>query len=164
MDLIFREPTIDDYNLVKGIWEDKETMAAVGGIHELSESRYVSWYHSIIEAGCDDHKYLLIMLGDECVGEVSFHRFDSAAGTAELNIKILAGMRNRGIGKKALDHILRIFFHEWHGQKITDRLGKDNHEGYRALIAYGFSEISRDGETVLMALSKSDYERLRKTC
>ena len=160
MNLTFREPTIDDYNLVKRIWEDEETMAAVGGIQELSESRYASWYHNIIETGRDSHKYLLIFLDSNCVGEVSFHRFDSATGSAELNIKVKSKIRNRGIGKKALDHLLKIFFREWHGQKIADRLGKDNHEGYRALSAYGFSEISRDNKTVLMALLKSDYERL----
>ena len=89
--VILREPSLADYVFVKTIWEDEETMRAVGGPHPLTLDKYKSWYKTYFVDQKTKHRYYLIIdkQNKECLGEVSFHILDSKTRTAELNIKVM---------------------------------------------------------------------------
>ena len=72
------EPTKSDWQLIKGIWEDPNTMEDIGGIQALSEERYNQWYQKMFVIDNAKNKYFLILHEDtnECIGEVSFHNYN----------------------------------------------------------------------------------------
>ncbi|OGE82931.1 MAG: hypothetical protein A2Y39_07275 [Candidatus Delongbacteria bacterium GWF2_40_14] len=126
-------------------------MADVGGIVSVDEVGYRKWYESMFVSGKDKNCYYLIFVENACTGEVSFHRFDPEKKTAELNIKVKYEFRGLGISRKALDHILSVFFDEWNGLEMFDTLWKENRNGIEVLKKYGFKEAGtdKDGNTVL---------------
>jgi len=161
--LDLKEPKPQDYSLVKSIWEDEATMAAVGGIWPLSYDDYKRWYEEIIVNGRKQHRYYLIMLGDKCVGEVSFHRYNPEQKTAELNIKVKYNWRHQGIGHWALLYLLDIFFNEWNGEAMLDLVRKDNTGSHRMLEACGFEKIRSGHDEILYRLNRKDYKYYPKS-
>ncbi|MBN2352719.1 MAG: GNAT family N-acetyltransferase [Spirochaetales bacterium] len=159
----FRKPTSEDYELVRGIWEDPETMAAVGGVQPRSAAEYARWFESVMVHHADVNCYFLVFSGNDCVGEVSFHHYDRTAGTAELNIKTKTAWRGRGIGKRALHFILSVFFNEWGGREMRDTVWEKNPLGRNALLKFGFREIGRPNGDFLLAFERTDFFQLRST-
>ncbi len=154
-------PTKGDWQLVKVIWEDPETMEDVGGIQPLSEKRYYQWYQKMFVLDKDKNKYFLILHEDtnQCIGEVSFHKYDKEEKKARLNIKIKSNCRNYGFGKQALDLLLHYYFNEFNGVIMEDIIDIKNQNGYRMLKKYGFKEIRRDKEEILLEMRKDEYEK-----
>lgn len=155
--ITFCTPTTDDYSNVKSIWEDPETMAAIGGVFSISNDKYLKWLDSMTFRNKHKNCYFLIMLGELCLGEVSFHRFNNNLKTAELNIKIKSIYRKQGYGKKALDYILNIFFIEWDGNEMIDNIREGNNTGLAALKSYGFQERINDKNEKILFLNKKDF-------
>lgn len=147
----FLIPSLSDFENIKNIWEEEKTMADVGGIVPIDEAGYRKWYENMFVSGKDKNCYYLIFLNGACAGEVSIHRFDPEKKTAELNIKVKFEFRGLGIGNKALDHILSVFFNEWNGLEMYDTLWKENRNGIKVLKAYGFKETGtdKDGNLIL---------------
>ncbi len=154
-------PTKGDWQLVKGIWEDPETMEDVGGIQPLSEERYTQWYQKMLVLDKDINKYFLILHEDthQCIGEISFHNYDKEEKKARLNVKIKSNYRNHGFGRQALDLLLHYYFNEFNGEIMEDRIDIKNQNGYRALQNYGFKEISRDKEEIVIEIRREEYEK-----
>jgi len=154
----FRIPSISDYENVKSIWEDERTMADVGGVFPIDETDYLKWFDRMFVSGKNKNCYYLIFFDDACAGEVSFHRFDPVERTAELNIKVKHEYRRKGIGKKALDHILTVFFKEWYGIEMFDTLRKENTNGIESLKAYGFKETGTDNDgNIVLKMTKKEF-------
>ena len=120
--IVLVEPRITDWPYVKAIWEDPETMQDVGGIQELSEDRYESWFKKVIVDEKQKNKYYLIFDKKEnkCLGEVSFHRYDIGTKTAQLNIKVKKEYRDKGVGSRAIGLLLEYYFTEWKGEVMED--------------------------------------------
>lgn len=156
--ITFRIPSLPDFKHVKSIWKDEKTMADVGGIVSVDETGYRKWFESMLVSGKDRNCYFLIFSDGFCAGEVSFHRFDPEKRTAELNIKVKYEFRRKGIGNKALDLILTVFFDEWNGLEMYDTLWKENLNGIKALKGYGFKETGsdEDGNPVLK-MTKEEF-------
>ena len=133
-------------------------MADVGGVFPIDEISYSKWHENMFVSDKDKNCYYLIFFDSDCAGEVSFHRYDPNKRTAELNIKVIYGFRGKGIGRKALDHILYIFFNEWNGFEIFDTLWKNNLNGIKVLKAYGFKETgSDDGGNPVLKMSEVEF-------
>ncbi len=163
--LFFRKPTINDYNLIKSIWEDPETMKPVGGIQTLSNKRYIKWFNYMMIDNVDKNCYYLIFSNNICVGEVSFHNFDTTQKEANLNIKVIANYRGKGIGRISINFILSHFFNEWNGEIINDIVDKDNLIGYKSLIAFGFRERINIDKNHHLYLTKDDFKLIQgKVC
>jgi len=155
------EPTKGDWQLVQGIWEDPETMEDVGGVQPLSEERYNQWYQKMFVLDKDKNKYFLILQGDtnQCIGEISFHNYDKEEKKARLNIKIKSNCRNHGFGRQALDLLLHYYFNVFKGEIMEDRIDIKNTNGYKTLKNYGFKEISRDKEEIIIGIRREEYEK-----
>jgi RimJ/RimL family protein N-acetyltransferase len=158
----FRKPTGEDHKLVQGIWEDPDTMAAIGGVQPCSAAEYARWFESVLVKHAGANCYFLAFSGNDCVGEVSFHRFDRETGTAELNVKTKAAWRGRGIGHRALRFILAVFFNDWGGREMRDTVRETNDLGRKTLLNFGFSEIGRrprpNGD-YLLSLGRDDFNK-----
>ena len=154
-------PTKSDWQLVKRIWEDPETMKDVGGVQPLSEERYTQWYEKMFVLDKDKNKYFLVLQEDthQCIGEISFHNYDKEEKKARLNIKIKSNCRNHGFGRKALDLLLHYYFTEWNGEIMEDIVDIKNTNGYRTLKNYGFKEISRDKAEIVIEIRREEYEK-----
>ncbi len=163
VDISFRKPTPADHKIVQGIWEDPDTMAAVGGTWPVSEAEYTRWYESVTVKHADAGCHYLVFCGNDCVGEVSFHHFDRSAGTAQLNVKTKAAWRGRGIGRRALRFILSVFFNEWGGREMLDTVRATNDLGRKALLDSGFREIGRPNGDYLMSLDKNAFAEIEGT-
>jgi len=160
--ILLVKPTINDYLFIKNIWEDEKTMLLVGGIQPLSKERFKNWYDYMFLEKKNENRYFLIMTKDkkECLGEISFHRYDNITKTAELNIKVLFGHRGKGIGKEALTLLIKYFFKEWGGKAMTDIIRDDNMDGYNALKKFGFKEIKNESNEICFELKDKDYENI----
>jgi RimJ/RimL family protein N-acetyltransferase len=158
------EPKITDWPYVKAIWEDPETMQDVGGIQELSEDRYKSWFNKVIVDGRHISKYYLIFDKERnrCLGEVSFHRYNPITKTAELNIKVKKEYRNMGVGSSAIRLILEYYFTEWKGEVMEDPVWIKNRNGIERLKRIGFKEGRRDKEEVVLRMNHEEWKIVRK--
>lgn len=155
----FRIPSLSDFQNVKSIWEDEKTMADVGGVFPIDEDSFMKWYDNMFVSAKNTNCYFLIFCNGACAGEVSFHRFDKDKGTAELNIKVKHEFRGLGIGRKALDHILSVFFNEWNGLEMYDTLWKENRNGIEALKKFGFRETGYDSKgNPILRITRDDHK------
>ncbi|MCL5037924.1 MAG: GNAT family N-acetyltransferase [Chloroflexi bacterium] len=162
--IYLKRPTVDDYLLVKDIWEDEETMEDVGGICELSKERYEKWYNRIFVSDKNRNCYYLVFenKSSSCCGEVSFHQFDELTRRAMFNIKIVKKYRGLGYGKESMDLILDEFFRKWNGEVMEDTLWEKNPNGLNIIKKYGFKEVKRDEEGIWVELNRKEWEIIKK--
>lgn len=157
--LFLKEPKLNDYEKIKNIWEDEDTMKDVGGVILLPEDKYIEWHENMIIKGKDRNRYFLIIdkESSNCLGEISFHRYNINTKTADLNIKILKRFRGQGKAKESLDLLLDFYFNTFKGLIIQDHIGINNINGLNVLINYGFEEKYRNDEEILIELTKSKF-------
>ena len=162
--LYLKEPKLNDYAKIKNIWEDENTMKDVGGVVTISKKGYFKWYEKMIIKGKVRNKYFLIIdkVSNNCLGEISFHRYNVNTKTADLNIKILKKFRGQGKARESLDLFLDFYFNTFKGLKIQDKIGINNIIGLKILIYYGFVEKHRDKEEILIELTKNKYNNTKK--
>lgn len=158
--LYLREPDSGDYLYVKGIWEDSETMADVGGVHPLSLDAYEKWREKMCVSARSSNAYFLVFDREsrECLGEASFHNYDSASGAASLNIKIIKKYRGRKCGRESLDLLLGYYFDVAGGRVMRDLIWEKNPGGLAALLNYGFHEIRRGSDGILVEITASEWK------
>lgn len=157
-----KEPTLDDWHRVRAIWEDPETMHDVGGPVCLSYEKYLDWHRYMFKDHVDENCYFLILTGNrmDCIGEISFHRFNKLTGEAMFNIKIKKDKRRHGFGREAMDLILRHFFEVWAGRRMLDSLRSENGNGVAVLCRYGFKILQSTENEIELGLERSDWEKL----
>ena len=153
-----RVPLPVDLAFVRALWADAETMRAVGGPVTLTGADAEHWYARMVDPGRGTDCYCLIHLpGGEAVGEISFHRLDAATMTADLNVKVLARLRGRGIARAALECFLAYFFDALGGQLLIDDVAPANAAGQALLIGQGFRRVGVSDEAVRYALTRGEY-------
>lgn len=157
-----RPPGIEDLSYIRSLWVDPETMRDVGGIVPRSEEQMKTWFNRMVDHGSPHDRYFLICdLEGAPIGEASFHRYDPAFKTAELNIKIEARHRYRGHGPEALRLLLDHFFGEFGGEVMLDLVRPENRNGRRALMRIGFQHDTSRSDVCLLRLTKERYQGLK---
>lgn len=122
-------------------------MEAVGGIVDYNEKQMHQWYEKIF-SGTD--KYFLIFSSTEqCLGEVSMHRFNEQNSEGDLNIKIMAKYRNRGYAKQAIELFIQYLCKHTTVYSLRDEILKTNKGGAKLLEKAGFGKISENSKTVI---------------
>ena len=156
--IYIKQPEFNELEFVKWLWADYETMRDVGGPINLEDSRKEVWYQKMVKPTDGKNFYCLIYNNEDTpVGEVSFHKFDSKDGKAELNIKIANKYRGNGYAKEAVTLILMYFFNEFGGNVMIDGVAINNLPGQTLLMNYGFKRINTDDNVFLLEMAKEEF-------
>lgn len=156
-----RRPTTEDLPYIRSLWADPATMEAVGGPVTRTLEQMEVWYRRMVDPGSPHDRYFLIRDREGTpIGEASFHRYDPAAKSAELNIKIEARHRYRGHGPEALRLLLGYFFYEFGGEMMLDPVRPENGNGWRAMIRAGFEHDRSRSDVCLLRLTKERWRSL----
>jgi RimJ/RimL family protein N-acetyltransferase len=159
--LYLEPPARDDMPFIRRLWADADTMEAVGGPIHLADEDAARWYTRLVDPGQPTDCYCLIRLLDHCpVGEISFHRLDTCTLTADLNVKVAASRRGRGIGREAMRRFLDFYFNDFGGCVIVDNVAAANTAGWTALSGFGFRAISCSPEVVRFELTGAEFRAL----
>lgn len=148
-------------DFIRQLWSDPDTMAPVGGTVLLSDKEEHEWYARMIDPGSSRDCYRLIVDSDgNAVGEVSFHRLDTATMTAELNIKIMASSRGCGYASGALYLFLDYFFNDLGGRAVIDNVRKQNVHGQEFLRSLGFEEETATASECLFKMTAEMFRSI----
>ena len=148
-------------SFIRRLWADPETMRPVGGPVLLADGEAAAWYARMVDPGRATDCYCLIRLLDGTpVGEISFHRLNPDEMSADLNAKVLASARGRGIAREALRRFLDFFFREFGGRALNDTVAPGNAAGQAALAALGFRLLGREPHRVTFRMTPADYEAI----
>jgi len=159
--LYLQPPTLGDMDFVRWLWADAATMQAVGGPIVLTDEEARQWYARMVDPGRNTDCYCLIrLLDDSPVGEISFHRLHIESMTAELNVKVMASMRGRGIAREALLRFLDYYFNSFGGRVLVDNLAPQNSAGQLALAKLGFRQVPSPGDVVRYEMRDQEFRNL----
>jgi 8-oxo-dGTP pyrophosphatase MutT (NUDIX family)/RimJ/RimL family protein N-acetyltransferase len=154
-----KQPDLSEIEYVSELWNDKETMRDVGGVVPFPEDKREAWFERMVYPTDGKNFYCLIYTLDNVpVGEVSFHRFDNEAGTADFNIKIQNKFRGKGYAREAIQMLLGFYFYDFNGQVIFDNVA--NEKGQKALEKFGFEIVSVNSNEALFKLTKERFLEL----
>jgi 8-oxo-dGTP pyrophosphatase MutT (NUDIX family)/RimJ/RimL family protein N-acetyltransferase len=154
-----KQPDFCELEYVSELWNDEETMRDVGGTILFPEDKRDAWFKRMVYPTDEKNFYCLIYTLDNVpVGEVSFHRFDKEAGTADFNIKIHNKHRGQGYAGEAIQMLLSFYFYNFNGQVIFDNVANEN--GQKALEKFGFEIVSANSNEVLFKLTKERFLEL----
>jgi len=159
--LYLRPPAPSDMAFVRWLWADEETMRPVGGPILLRDDEAERWYARVVDPGRGADCYCLIhLLDDSPVGEISFHRLEPQRMAADLNLKVMASARGRGIGREAGRRFLDYYFNSFGGRLLTDNLAPGNALGQAVIAGLGFRQVSGHGDVVRYELSAEEFRQL----
>jgi RimJ/RimL family protein N-acetyltransferase len=160
--LYLQPPSLADMGYVRWLWADPETMGSVGGPVHLTDEQSERWYVRMIAPGRQTDCFCLIRLLDGSpVGEISFHRLNTASMVADLNVKVMASARGRGIGREALGRFTEYFFREFGGHALRDDVAPANRGGQEVLAHVGFRRVPGPDDVVRFELTAQEYEAAR---
>lgn len=143
---------------VRRLWADADTMQAVGGPIVLTDEEASRWYARMVHPGRATDCYCLIrLLDDTPVGEISFHRLEVRTMTAELNVKVMASARGRGIAREALLRFLEYYFNSFGGRVLVDDLAPLNSGGQIALARLGFHRVPSSADVVRFEMTDVEF-------
>jgi RimJ/RimL family protein N-acetyltransferase len=153
-----RQPRFEEGSFIRSLWADPETMAPVGGTHDLPETEFPAWFAKMVNPGDLANCYCLIFNQEDIpVGEISFHAWSQQQRTARLNIKVLAKYRGNGYAKDALLPFLAWFFGPAGGLTMTDDVGLDNHGGQSLLRSLGFEQDTDFSGVCMLVMTRQMY-------
>jgi RimJ/RimL family protein N-acetyltransferase len=148
---------------VRWLWSDPETMAPVGGPVYLTDEQAERWYARMVDPGRRTDCFCLIrLLDDSPVGEISFHRLKLESMVADLNVKVMASARGRGIGHEALRRFAEYFFGQFGGRALCDDVAPANRGGQGALARFGFRRVPSPASVVRFELTARKYAVVRR--
>lgn len=151
-------PTIDELKHTEMLLSDPETMKfndKWGGTVPFPKEKWEPFYKNFIN-NTERHYYHIYNLDGVFVGEVST-RFDNDFNSYVLNIKVMHRYRGNNHGYDALEAFLEYMFTEVKIDRIVDNVGHDSKSGIKLLKQFGFIEIDRTEEYVLLELKKDDF-------
>ncbi|HTY07987.1 MAG TPA: GNAT family N-acetyltransferase [Candidatus Edwardsbacteria bacterium] len=159
---LLRTPAAADLAYLRKLWADPETMKEVGGPFEISEDKARRWFEKMVDPGSARDRFFLICdkQSGEPVGEASFHRYDPAERSAELNIKVEGKRRFGGHGFEALVLLLDYYFNSFGGGVMIDPLAPANVSGQRAMARFGFARAGATEEAVIYQLERERFNQL----
>ena len=153
-----RSPKHNEITYINQLWSDIETTGEIGGPYYLSKEKAEKWYPKMVNPTDGRNFYCLIFTTENIpIGEVSFHRYDDKAKSAELNIKVESSYRGKGYSKEALYLFLKYYFLEFGGEEIFDNVFNNNPKGQKALLSFGFELISMDDDNSFFRMTKKDF-------
>jgi RimJ/RimL family protein N-acetyltransferase len=153
-----RLPRSEELSFIRTLWGDPETMSAVGGPADFPAAKANDWFARMIQPGGPSNCYCLIFNQDDVpVGEVSFHNWDPARRSANLNVKVLAAHRGQGHARDALHALLSFFFVRVGGQLMTDDVALVNRPGQGLLASIGFERDNTVEDVCRMAITRENY-------
>lgn len=154
-----RPPRPEEMAYVRWLWGDPATMAAVGGVHPLTEAEAEAWYARRVAPGRPSDFYCLILDSDtgEPVGEVSCHQFEWTTRTAMFNLKVAADQRGRGYGRAAQRVFLDWYFNQLGAEVMVDDLAPDNVAGQQALVRFGFERVPAGAGDFRVRLTRARF-------
>ena len=159
--IFLKQPKMDELDYVAWLWSDENTMESVGGPRILTVEQRADWYKRMVIPGDGQNFYCLIYTNEnEKVGEVSFHQFNEAAGTAHLNVKIAGQHRGKGYGRQAVLLILDYYFNMFGGRRMLDNVNIENDAAQILLEKCGFEKLEENNEAILFSLSKDRFDML----
>ena len=159
--VVLRTPTEVDLPYIRSLWADPDTMREVGGPIFRSPEQMAAWFRQMVDPGSDKDRYFLTAVGGQLVGEASWHRYDAATKTAELNIKIEAKHRGRGHFKQALRLLLERYFVDFGGEVMRDPVALDNTAGQQALRKFGFEHDTSRTDVFMVRMTLDQYLKIR---
>lgn len=151
-------PTLEELRYTEMLLADPETMKfneKWGGIVPFPKEKWESFYNNYI-VNPKRYYFHVYNLDGTFVGEVST-RFDEEFASYVLNIKIMHRFRGNNHGYDALEAFLEYMFTEVEIDRIVDNVGHDSMSGIKLLKQFGFIEIDRTDEYVLLELKKEDF-------
>lgn len=157
--IFLESPRREDIPAIKAIWTDPATMREVGGSIDWPLERYERWFEEMTGSAADLY-FLVRDLSGNCVGEVSYHGFDRAAGSARFNVKILSSCRGRGYGKEAVLLMLDHFFSGRGGLVMDDDIAPDNFGAQKLFTALGFERLPERTDVFYARMTKERFYRL----
>jgi len=158
--IYLKKPSFEELKYVQYLWSDEATMKEVGGIHELKECDFNSFFERNVISKDNKNAYFLIYesISNKPVGEASFHGFDGES--ACFNIKVEALYRGLGYSTPAITELLKIFFFDYNGAVMTDDIGIDNKKAQNIFLDYGFKHYKTDCNAFYVKITKSDFENI----
>jgi RimJ/RimL family protein N-acetyltransferase len=160
--LYLQPPSPEGMAYVRWLWADPATMGPVGGPVYLTDEQAERWYARMVDPGRRTDCFCLIrLLDDSPVGEVSFHRVNLESMVADLNVKVMASVRGRGIGREAIGRFAEYFFGEFGGRALRDDVAPANRGGQEALARFGFQRVPCPASVVRFELTAKEYEVVR---
>jgi len=161
--LYLRPPAPGDMAFVRRLWADEETMRPVGGPILLTDDQAERWYARVVDPGQGTDCYCLIRLWDDSpVGEVSFHRLDARRMAADLNLKVMASARGRGIGQEAGRRFLEYYFNSFGGRVLADNVAPDNASGQALIAGLGFRQVPGPVDVVRFELTAEEFRHVSR--
>ena len=159
-----RHPVREDLGFIRSLWSDPATMEAVGGPIVLEERQAGEWFARMVDPGSATDCYFLICRGSSGpIGEVSFHRWDAGARSADLNIKIHARFRGQGNAREALSLFLRFYFQNTPADSLADHVARENLPAQQFLRGFGFRHDPSRSDVHRMVLTRSEFVRRNPT-
>lgn len=151
-------PNLEELSFTEQLLSDEATMnfnKKWGGTVSFPKEK---WKHFFDEYNENDDRYYfhIYNLDGIFVGEVS-SRYDTAFESQMLNIKIMYRFRGNNHAKDALESFLTYLFEDLDISKIQDNVGHESKAGIRLLKSFGFNEIDKTDEYILMELKKDDF-------
>ena len=140
-------PDEKDIEYIKKLWADEDTMNDVGGTVKMSSRDLQKWFKRVVNPGDGTHCYTLIYFENAYAGEVSFHRYSREKGTAEFNIKVEHRLRGKGIALKAGAMLLDIFFNNYYGTEMKDKIAMGNIGAEILLKKLGFVHSAEQSDS-----------------
>jgi RimJ/RimL family protein N-acetyltransferase len=158
-----RIPRPDELSFIQDLWADPETMKPVGGPVILSDTHAEQWFNRMVRPGSPSNCYCLIFTRDDIpAGEISFHNWDAATRSADLNVKVSDAFRGNGYGKDALQTFLSFFFNTVGGRVMRDDVAPGNTGGQHLLISLGFERDTRITAVCRLELTAERYAAIKR--
>lgn len=145
----------EDMDFIQKLWADEESMLAAGGVYIIKDQDKETMF-TILNKGEDINNHYIVFNDTEAVGDMTIRKFDEKK-TAQLDMKILHAMRNKGYGKAALKLVLDHFFNTLGGEEIFFELWLVNYFAIHKLKEYGFEATLVMEDATIMTLSKEKY-------
>lgn len=143
---------------IRWLWSDPETMQPVGGPIHLTEDQARRWFAKMVDPGSPTECYRLICNAEQRpVGEISFHRLDTASMAAKFNIKIASTERGKGYARAAMRVFLDYFFNQSGGRILIDDVALGNYAGQQALLRFGFEHDPVAEEVFRLRMTREQY-------
>lgn len=160
--IYIKQPEISEFSFVSKLWGDYDTMKDIGGVYEISESKWEMFYNKMVYPGDGKNFYCLVYnaITSEPVGEVSFHGYDCVTKSARFNIKILYSERRKGYGEEALRLLLEYYFLDFGGNMIIDNVTTE--AGLNLINKFGFEITGQYKDEIGVRLDKDNFQSQNK--
>lgn len=159
--IYLKEPSFEQLDYVKKLWQDEKTMETVGGPVVLKNED--EFYKKMVSPGDGMNKYFLIFNEKDIpIGEASFRKKAKESTVAITNIKIQWEYRESGYGKKALDLLSNYYFNEYGGEVLEDDIDIKNVRAQRMFLKYGFQYVPTHKDVYLVRLTKEKFEMMKE--